>query len=432
MESTRYDGRKSTLAEAVRFRFDGDMTITTSMDLTVFDDEHSLLHAATYNEELNSQANYPIRIVTGDYTCLQHVDCIMTLDNFSKFLDTGYMKDLTNEAQKEYMRKWAARIKNQAIQPMEAEPYYSETITIMPAHTTVIKRDDGITHAQAYKPISVKVVADQEGLQKSIESANTGDIIMLSKTAEITEPLTIDKSIVIVSDGAKISNKITISDKATSFSISGVSFSYDDGTTSGNGKGKTMISAACKELKIDNCEFDAQSAVYNVINSSSTDITISNCTFYSEGTYIYNAIEFSQKVPIENLTIENNRFVGNLCKNNCISVFEFVDGAKVYIKKNHFDVSVNALRISNYTSAKNVIFYITDNTYDATFSDQNVGYAGFFFCQKVKEDESYTGMTIIIKNLVGPGGKVMAENGTGVDQVWYTYQCDTVPNVLFA
>lgn len=138
----RPDGRESTRGEYIRLCLDGGVDLVTSKDLVVFDDEHQIVHAVCINEDMRSQSSFPVKIISSEYAIIQQVETIMSQQNFEDFLKEGYMKDILSDAKKEAMIKWTRNIKNQAQQPMEAEPYFNSSPKVIPKAESMIKRED--------------------------------------------------------------------------------------------------------------------------------------------------------------------------------------------------------------------------------------------------------------------------------------------------
>ncbi len=159
---------------------------------------------------------------------------------------------------------------------------------------------------------------------------------------------------------------------------------------------------------------------------TSGKITVENNTFDGGNSAIYNMIEFSIGAArdITEAVIKNNTFVGTL-KNNAVSFYNFADGAKINISGNTVkDMTVNSnfVRLSNPKNAS-VTFTLNDNTY--TFSSDTPdaqGYTGFMLLQDYSKSDSqdFSKFKINFKNLKR-GTKVLTENGTGLDQVFYVY-----------
>ena len=142
VEADRPDGRKSTRGEYMKLSLDGGIDLVTSKDLVVFDDDNEIAHAVCINEDMRSQASFPVKIISSEYAMIQQVECIMSQKNFEDFLNEGFLAGTISAEKKEAMIKWTRNIRNQAQQPLEAEPYFNTNPTIIPMANSVIKRDD--------------------------------------------------------------------------------------------------------------------------------------------------------------------------------------------------------------------------------------------------------------------------------------------------
>ena len=435
-EATKPDGKRSTLGEYMRFCLDGGIDFVTSKDCVIFDDDNTLLHCVCINNDLKSQANFPIKIMSASYDIVQQVETIMSQANFERFLNEAGLP--ISEDKKKFMLDWSHNIYNQALQPMDADPYYTQNPRIIPMPNTIIKRDDGIEHAEppatlsGDHTISVKIISSASTLVESIANAKYGDVLFVDRSISITEPLTIDNAVYLTSNGATISAPVIVNADAV---ISGFKISVDD-PNAGDGRGKALVKANCDNFTLTNCEFTACSKSYNIVNiACAGEVVIEGNTFIStDKSNVHNAIEFSQNTSkkVTDVTIQDNLFKKGCCGNNGISLFQFEDNAIVNIKNNHFELSANAVRLSNYSSSKNIKINCINNVYDEI--DSTVpAYIGFLLLQAVDSyNDDFSGITILFKDLIGPGGKHILENGTGLDQVWYTYNTTTEPEVIFS
>lgn len=116
--------------------------------------------------------------------------------------------------------------------------------------------------------------------------------------------------------------------------------------------------------------------------------------------------------------------------NNAITIFGFSDNAIINIKNCHFTDVSNALRLSNRTRAKNVTVNIEDCSCDKW--DINPEYAGFLLLQEYPAGVlDFSGITVNIKNLIGPNGKIEGSPETicgtkDTNQVIYVYSNNAV------
>lgn len=263
-------------------------------------------------------------------------------------------------------------------------------------------------------------------VEEAIEAAEGKPIYLTDDV--VIENITFDKNTTLISDGgATINNKITI-EKDANVKLEGLNIVNTDTSNT-----KRLIDSKSGNVTLKNCNISTGSELYNVAHFEACDnIEISGCTFSSAtSTDIYNIMEFCldyKKNNIKELKIENCKF--GISRNNTISLHSFVDNAKVTITGNEFECSNNAIRVSNYTAAKNVKIYTNNNKYNDTVNNQ---YSGFIFFQKMNASGSdiFKDMNVYLINLYGPEGKQMKTNGTGREQVWYTYLTDDEPNVIF-
>ena len=144
----------------------------------------------------------------------------------------------------------------------------------------------------------------------------------------------------------------------------------------------------------------------------------------------YNMIEIglnSDKLP-SLVNITNCDF--DTMSNNAITIFGFVDNAVINIKNCHFKSVSNAIRLSNKTNAQNVTVNIENCVCDNW--DPRKEYSGFMLLQEYPIGMSdFSGITINIKNLVGPNGQVLGNPETicgtqDENQVIYVYSNNAV------
>ena len=139
--SQRADGKPGTMGEYMRFLLDGGIDFTTSKDCVIFDDDNELLHCICINEDMRSQSDYPIKVISSEYAMVQQIEVIMTQENFERFLDEGYISTMISDDKKEFILNWSKRIENQATQPMDPEPAYEDNIIIRPMPATKIEKE---------------------------------------------------------------------------------------------------------------------------------------------------------------------------------------------------------------------------------------------------------------------------------------------------
>lgn len=170
VEAKRPDGRKSTRGEYMKLSLDGGIDLITSKDLVVFDDANEIAHAVCINEDMRSQASFPVKIISSEYAMIQQVECIMSQKNFEDFLNEGFLNGIISEEKKNAMIKWTRHIRNQAQQPLEAEPYFNTDPTIIPIADSVIKRDDDITEEETInEDVNQSEVSENESNEDTVE-----------------------------------------------------------------------------------------------------------------------------------------------------------------------------------------------------------------------------------------------------------------------
>ena len=201
-EAKKPNGKKSTLGEYMRFHLDSSIDFVTSKDCIIFDDENTMLHCICINDDLKSQADFPLKVMTADYSVIHQIETIMSQENFKKFLNEGFISSLLSSEKKDFILKWAQNIRNQALQPMDADPFYSQNPQIIPMPNSVIKRDDGIEKATAPArmnwtiPHAAEVNGQvyknfSEAIAAAIES---GSVLVLGEDITLPEKLVIEEN----------------------------------------------------------------------------------------------------------------------------------------------------------------------------------------------------------------------------------------------
>ena len=139
-ESTRPDGSKSTVAESFSCTMDNGLVFATAKDCVVFDDEHELAHAIYVNNDMKTQATYPISIMSVSYGVISEVESLLSKENFKKILDEGFLSSIS-EDKKKFLIAWADHIRNHAQQPIDVEPAYPENPDIHDAYNRKLDRN---------------------------------------------------------------------------------------------------------------------------------------------------------------------------------------------------------------------------------------------------------------------------------------------------
>lgn len=192
---------------------------------------------------------------------------------------------------------------------------------------------------------------------------------------------------------------------------------FDAQGTNKKDKVFALTLAGDEAIEIKNCAF-VNLGYSSILNNSTADVTISDCTF--DCSNVYNPIEGSQSVNNGNVTVENCEFKG-VPGNNFINFYQFKNGSKHEIRRCSFEPEVgnNIVRISNRLSA-NADFNVVDCEYNYA-AGEPTEYTAFLICQDytnkngVKQD--FTGCTISFENVKCDGVELDAEG-----RVFYVYE----------
>lgn len=142
-EAKRPDGNKSTLAEYVRFMSDCNIEITTSKDMVITDDTNQMVHGICVNEDMVGQSTYPVKIISLPYDHVTCIECVMSRENFKKFLDSGAVLSIS-AAKKDFMINWVDNLAIQGQHIDKATPYYERDAKVIQRAATSTARDDGL------------------------------------------------------------------------------------------------------------------------------------------------------------------------------------------------------------------------------------------------------------------------------------------------
>lgn len=183
-ESTRPDGRRSTLGEYMRIILDSGIEVVTSKDLVVFDDENEILHAVCINDDMRIQCDFPVKIISSDYSMIQQVESVMSQRNFETLLKDGYMADILSEEKSKAMIKWTRGITNQAQQPLDSEPYFNTNPKVIPMAASKIERP--IDNMCIYR--TGNGIENFKTLKEAFDSVHSGTIT-LCEDATISETI---------------------------------------------------------------------------------------------------------------------------------------------------------------------------------------------------------------------------------------------------
>ncbi len=231
-EAIRPDGKKSTRAEYIKLSLDGGIDLVTSKDLVIFDDSSEIAHAICINEDMRSQAMFPVKIISSQYDMIQQVEGIMSQKNFEEFLNDGFLNGIISNEKKEAMIKWTRAIRNQAQQPLEAEPYFNTNPTIIPKPNSIIKRDD-----TSSGNVALETVSNSEDflacLNKLTESNAHVVIDIIANINMGTEPFEINSNCDVT---INLNGNTITSSAATLFKITEGKLTVKDGSINTSGE----------------------------------------------------------------------------------------------------------------------------------------------------------------------------------------------------
>ena len=247
VESTRPDGRKSTTGEYMRFITDCNIEFVTSKDLVVTDDAKEMVHCVCLNEDVYSQADFPVKIISAPYEDIHSIETIMSRENFEKFLNSGFFNQISefSTSKKEFMLKWAKGIKIQAQQESKVNPYYSQEPTIIPMGRKYLNRNDGIVEPTAPASLSPSVAhidaSDEAGL---IDGIKAGAYVTLTQDVALTEDsITINDNTTIDMNGHTITG---VNSKRT-FVVNKGNVVFKNGTIVATGNDALFLNAVTED-----------------------------------------------------------------------------------------------------------------------------------------------------------------------------------------
>lgn len=170
-QANRPDGNKGTTGEYMRFITDCNLEFVTSKDMVVTDDDNGMLHCVCLNEDVYTQASFPVKIISAPYEDIHAVEAVMSRENFEKFMNEGFLSGISKQ-KKDFMIKWFRDIDMQKQQPNKATPYYTQKPTVLNIADNTITRDDGITkisapasmnhNDHADEPVEEEVIIDSD------------------------------------------------------------------------------------------------------------------------------------------------------------------------------------------------------------------------------------------------------------------------------
>lgn len=245
MESKRPDGRKSTVGEYMRFITDNNLEFVTSKDMIFTDDENSLLHSVCINEDMVSQADFPVKIISAAYEDIHAIEAIMSRENFKKLLEEGYLSNLASASKKDFMIKWVDSIRIQAQHPMEPTPYYGQDVDIVPRSNVRLVREDGITTPVKPATLASRVLcaASNEDSLLSAIANNKEEIILTTDITLKEKALEFDHDVKIDLGG----HTLTSADKARAIIVKSGNVTISNGTIVGRGNDALYLNGIVKE-----------------------------------------------------------------------------------------------------------------------------------------------------------------------------------------
>lgn len=254
-------------------------------------------------------------------------------------------------------------------------------------------------------------VTSVESIIETLSSVDDGDIVRLP-SGEIVEQICISKNIMLcganagitAASGDRCNMSLNGETVISSISVSdGVSVAFD---------GLTFIADAHIQLKnssevvINNCKvfglipYTKKSHAIMLSSSELSSINITNCYFGTnpsvESSDMYHIFELTGYLT-NNSTISNNYFAKGCCTQNIINIYGIEEGSRIFISRNVFEYSANAIRFGMKGSPECTIM-MEKNTYYET-DVMHPEYAGLFLIQPYgMQTESFENCTIICNN----------------------------------
>ena len=207
-EATRPDGSKSTLGEYMRFITDCNLEFVSSKDMVLCDDANEAVHCVCLNEDVYSQANFPVKIITAPYEDIHAIETIMSRENFEAFLDEGFFSNTNDwsDYKKEFMKKWAKGLKIQAQQLPYATPFHTDTAGIVSMPSMPHVRNDGVTTITSGVSAASRVITSVSKEEDMIAALNAGKSVVLTKDITLAaEPMSINNDATINLNGHTLS-----------------------------------------------------------------------------------------------------------------------------------------------------------------------------------------------------------------------------------
>lgn len=246
--------------------------------------------------------------------------------------------------------------------------------------------------------IVVGAGAQYKALDTVIAEAEAGATIQL-EAGEYNVALNLTKDIKIVGNNAVLTGKVVVGDGTVKpvVEISGATL-----------KGDALIELkSADEFIMKNCVFGGHNMSKSTQPISMTSaepiyVCIEGCTFEAENEFSYNLINLSGKLK-DGSSISGNKFLGDCCTHNQISLYGIEDGATLYISDNYCEYSANLVRVG-FHGAPQCTVVMDGNEYVTT---EEGDYAGLFLIQPAnKNTTSFAGMTVEVSNTEGPDGQI--------------------------
>lgn len=194
------------------------------------------------------------------------------------------------------------------------------------------------------------------------------------------------------------------------------------GTSTKDSKTPGITLSGSEDILIKDCTF-VNKGYSSILNHCTGKVTVENCVFECDN--VYNPIEGSQNVNNGNVVVKGCSFNGKP-GNNFINFYQVAEGSEHLVANCSFSPSVdnNIIRISNKTSAATQVV-VKDCEYTFLPGDATE-YTNFLLCQDytsksgVKQD--FTGVSVVLDNVVCDGVKLDVENGAVKGGVFYVYE----------
>ena len=224
-------------------------------------------------------------------------------------------------------------------------------------------------------------------LAEAIENAEEGDV--LTVTGEVTEPVSIDKSITV--NNLNASAPVTVAADAVTLNNAKIEVTHAAAQA-------VTVPITVTDFTMTDSEISADTGSGG--NHTAVNIAAGGHIVFSGNTVTnpsYNGVEFSQSVQVASLTISGNNFTN--CGNNAISIYNVQADAVITIDNNTFTNVSNAIRLSNYSNAT-ATFNISNNT-----ADTDTMYEKAFVLLQAVRGEDFSNYTLNFKgNTLGQGG----------------------------